>query len=48
MLEVLKEYGWDYFTFMRQPSWIIDLAIQKVVAEARIAAKAQEQAKHAN
>lgn len=43
----MKDYGWDHFTFESQPAWVIDLAIQKMTIEAKLAAKAAEQPKYA-
>lgn len=37
MLEVMKTYGWDYYTYERQPSWILDLAVKKLGIEAKLA-----------
>lgn len=47
MLQVMKEYGWDYHTYMNQPAWILDLAHNKLAIEAKLAAKAAEQPNHA-
>ena len=42
MLEIMKEYGWDYNTYQDQPTWVLDLAARKLGIEAQLAAKAAE------
>jgi hypothetical protein len=42
MLEVMREYGWDYHTYMSQPSWVLALAVKKLGIEAQLANKAAE------
>ncbi len=46
MLQVMKEYGWDFHTYMNQPSYILDLAHKKLAIEARLAAKAAEKPRY--
>jgi hypothetical protein len=41
MLEIMKEYGWDYYQYGKQPKWVLDLAVEKMKIESK---KAQEQA----
>ena len=36
MLAIMKEYGWDYHTFMSQPTWVLDLANKKMSIEAKL------------
>jgi len=33
----MKEYGWDWHTYLSQPSWLLDLAVQKYVIEQKLA-----------
>jgi hypothetical protein len=40
MLVVMEKYGWDYHTYMNQPSWLLDLARKKMALENKIAAHA--------
>lgn len=47
MLEIMKEYGWDWNTYNNQPSWVLDLAQKKLAVEAKLAASAAEQSKYA-
>ena len=35
MIEICERFGWDYYRFLNQPSWFIDLIIEKIKAEAR-------------
>lgn len=42
MLEIMKEYGWDYFTYQNQPAWVLDLASKKLGIEAKLAEKQAE------
>ena len=30
MLEIMEKYGWDYHTYMQQPSFLIDMIVQKM------------------
>jgi len=30
----MKEYGWDYYTYINQPVWVVDLAREKLKMEA--------------
>jgi uncharacterized protein YaaN involved in tellurite resistance len=43
MLEVMEKYGWSYYTYLDQPTWVIELIQEKMRAEARLAKKAAEQ-----
>jgi hypothetical protein len=47
MLEIMKEYGFDYYTYMNQPAHIIELATRKFIIESDLAAKRSEQNIHA-
>lgn len=38
----MREYGWDYYTYLAQPTWILEMAIEKMTVEAKLAAKAAE------
>ena len=40
MLEILKEYGWDYHTYLSQPSWLEELAQKKFIVESKLRASA--------
>lgn len=45
MLEIMKIYGWDFYTYEAQPYWVIELARKKMTVEAKLSrqnAKAQE------
>ena len=33
----MKLYGWDWFTYQAQPTWVIDLAIEKMKLERKLA-----------
>lgn len=35
IIEICEEFGWDYYQFLNQPVWFIDLIIEKSKAEAR-------------
>jgi uncharacterized protein YbaP (TraB family) len=37
MLQIMKEYGWDYHTYNNQPAWVLDLAVKKFGLEAKLA-----------
>ena len=43
MLHVMKEYGWDFYTYKNQPAWVIELAMRKLDIEGKLAKMAQEQ-----
>lgn len=30
MLEIMEKYKWDYHTYMIQPTWLIDMIVQKM------------------
>lgn len=30
----MREYGWDYYKYLNQPTWVIDLAREKLKIEA--------------
>lgn len=30
MVHICREFGWDYFTYMLQPTWFIDLIVEKM------------------
>jgi hypothetical protein len=34
MLAIMEKYGWDYHTYIKQPYFIIDLIVQKMVIDA--------------
>ena len=34
MLQIMETYGWDYQTFISQPTWIISLATEKLMIQA--------------
>ena len=33
MLRIMAEYGWDYYTYEKQPTWVIDVAWEKLKIE---------------
>ena len=37
MLEIMEKYGWDYHTYQNQPEWVIDLILEKIKLEGKIA-----------
>ncbi len=39
----MKEYGWDWYTYESQPTWILELAHKKLVIEGQLAAQKAEQ-----
>lgn len=43
MLAIMEKYGWDYYTYMNQPNWLLDLAQHKLSIENKMANKAAEQ-----
>lgn len=43
MLQIMKEYGWDYHTYMAQPTWVLDLACEKLKIEAILSNAPAEQ-----
>jgi len=34
MIIICEKYGWDYFTYESQPSWFIDLIIERMKIDA--------------
>jgi hypothetical protein len=44
MLEIMEKYGWDFYTYEKQPSWILDLAVKKIGIEAKKSKQASESA----
>jgi hypothetical protein len=46
MLEILERYGWDYFVYMRQPAWLLDLIVHKMEIEAKKAKAESVTTKH--
>lgn len=34
-IEICEKFGWDYYQFLNQPAWFIDLVVEKIKAEAR-------------
>ena len=38
-LEVMRIYGWDWFTYLSQPSWLIDLAVEKMIIDKKLGRK---------
>jgi hypothetical protein len=43
MLTICERYGWDYFTYINQPAWLLDLIVRKMDIEAQ---KAQQEPHH--
>lgn len=41
----MKEYGWDWYTYQNQPTWVIELAIRKFSIEGKLAEQAAENTK---
>jgi len=41
IVHVCQEYGWDYETYMRQPSWFIELIFKKMEIDSK---KSQQEA----
>jgi hypothetical protein len=35
MIDICERFGWDYYQFLEQPSWFIELIVEKVNAENR-------------
>lgn len=35
MLEICEKYKWDYYTYLAQPTWVIDLIIKKLTIDAK-------------
>jgi hypothetical protein len=35
IIEICEKFGWDYYQFLQQPIWFIELIIEKNKAEAR-------------
>jgi len=35
MVEVCKQFGWDYYTYLAQPIWFIDLILEKMSIDAK-------------
>ncbi len=44
-LEVMEKYGWDWYTYQNQPSWLLELASQKLHIEARLSAQKEAEIK---
>lgn len=37
MLEIMEVYGWDWYTYQSQPSWVISLAFEKMKVQRKLA-----------
>jgi len=37
MLEICKYMGWDYYTYINQPYWFIELILMKTKVDAEFA-----------
>lgn len=35
IIEICEKFGWDYYKFLDQPAWFIELIVEKMKAEAR-------------
>lgn len=35
MLEIMKEYHWDYYTYTNQPVWLIAMIVEKMKIDAK-------------
>lgn len=35
IIEICEKFGWDYYQFLDQPAWFIELIVEKMKAEAR-------------
>ena len=35
-LEIMREYGWDWYTYESQPAWVLDMVVQKYIAERKL------------
>lgn len=44
MLEIMEKYQWDYYTYLSQPIWLIELIIKKMTIDSQ-KAKARENKK---
>lgn len=40
-----EKMGWDYYTYLRQPLWFINLIVGKMQIDAKEAKKEQERGK---
>lgn len=46
VVEICMKFGWDYYTYMEQPSWFIDLIIFRMTIDAKKAKQESIKAKH--
>jgi len=35
VIDICEQFGWDYWTYMNQPTWFIDMIIEKRKIEAK-------------
>ena len=33
IVSICQEMGWDYYTYMNQPNWFLELIINKIVID---------------
>lgn len=33
IIEVCKQFGWDYYTYMSQPNWFIKMIIEAMIID---------------
>lgn len=38
MLEIMEIYGWDWYTYLSQPAWVLTLACDKIKVTRQLAA----------
>lgn len=36
MVQIMEKFGWDYYTYMLQPNWLIDNIKRMYVAQADV------------
>ncbi len=35
IIEICRQYHWDYYTYLAQPLWVIDLIVEKMKIDAK-------------
>ena len=35
MVEICEKFKWDYYTYINQPHWFIELIVEKMIIDAK-------------